>query len=160
MDIEDYLLETDDVDWSEVLSPWSWSLPEEVTIWLMNRYGDLFLIMEGDAVHMLDVGIGTLKQLADSPDDFSDLLGEGDNANQWLMIPLVDSLVSSGQTLEPGQCYGYAQLPVFGGEYSVENTIVLPLDEHYSVTGSVHEQIKDVPDGEEVEIEIVTKREE
>ncbi|MDA1053475.1 MAG: hypothetical protein O3C40_23750, partial [Planctomycetota bacterium] len=33
------------------------------------------------------------------------------------------------------------------GDYTVENAIVIPIHEHYSVNASIHEQIKDLPDG-------------
>jgi hypothetical protein len=36
----------------------------------MNRFGDLFLAYKDGSVHMLDVGSGTVKRIADSRDDF------------------------------------------------------------------------------------------
>ena len=45
--------------------------------------------MDDDEV-MLDVGRGTLEKVAESRDDFAKKSDEDDNANQWLMIPLID----------------------------------------------------------------------
>lgn len=103
---------------------------------------------------MFDVGGGTLERVADSRDGFSDLIDREDNANQWLMIPLVNELVASGKLLKPGYCYGYLQSPILGGDYTVENTIVIPIAEHYHVNGSIHEQIKDLPDGSKVTLRV------
>lgn len=102
---------------------------------------------------MLDVGGGTLTKVAESRDDFADQLDEGDNANQWLMIPLVDRLVASGVTLRDGQCYSYKRPPVLGGDYTVGNTCVLPIPEHFGAYGTIYNQIKDLPDGTRVSIE-------
>ena len=154
MNLHDYIIDHRQVDWSTVLRGWAWLLPPTLTVWIMNRFGDLFIVPGDGAVHMLDVGGGTFQKVAESRDDFANKLDEGDNANQWLMIPLIDRLVSSGLTLREGQCYSYKQPPVLGGGYTVENTCVLPIAEHYSAYGSIHEQIKDLPDGAHVVIKV------
>jgi hypothetical protein len=89
-----------------VLSSWSWLLPPKFTLWMVNRFGDLFLVPPDGVVYMLDVGGGTLTKLAESRDEFGNRIDEDDNANQWLMIPLVDRMVAAGITLKAGQCYG------------------------------------------------------
>lgn len=154
MNIDDYLLDHSDVDWGSVLEPWDWLLPSEFTVWLVNRFGDLFVVLEDDSVHMLDVGGGTFEQVTKSRDSFCDLLDLDDHANQWLMIPLIDQLVASGKILEPGTCYGYLQSPVLGGDFNVENTIIIPIQEHYGLNASLHEQSKDLPDGTAVRTDI------
>ena len=154
MNVSDYLIDDSHVDWPNVLSPWSWLLPEELTVWLMNRFGDLFIVLDDGSVQMFDVGCGTLEYVVESRDAFRQAIDQGDNASQWLLIPLVDELVAAGKTLEPGQCYGYLLSPVLGGDYTVANTIVLPIHEHYGVNASLHEQIKDLPDGTPVRIKI------
>ena len=49
------------------------ALPPEFSVWLMNRYGDLFVILPDGSIHMLDVGGGSLTRLAESRDDFARL---------------------------------------------------------------------------------------
>jgi hypothetical protein len=61
----------------------------------MNRFGDLFLVFEDGSINVLDVGGGTLTRVAESCDDFCAKVDEDDNANDWLMIPLIDKLNSS-----------------------------------------------------------------
>ena len=99
---------------------------------------------------MLDVGGGTFERVADSRDDFCNQLDADDNANQWLMIPLIDKLIAAEKRLRTGYCYGYLQPPVLGGDYTVDNTIVIPIVEHYGLNASIHAQIKDLPDGSPV----------
>lgn len=154
INIHDYIIEHNDIDWATILRDWAWLLPRRLTVWIMNRFGDLFLVFEDGSVQMLDVGGGTLEKVADSRDDFCQKIDEGDNANQWLMIPLIDRLVAAGKTLNKGQCYGYTISPILGGDYTVENSFVLPIAEQYGVNASIHQQLKDVPDGTLVEIVI------
>lgn len=153
--IDDYLIDPSGYDWARLLTEWAWLLPSEVTVWLMNRFGDLFLILDDDSVHMLDLGGGSLKRLAENREDFCCQVDEGDNANQWLMVPLVNLVMEAGLRLGPGQCYGYRIPPVLGGGYTVENTAVLPVAEHIAFCGSFHRQIADVPDGAQVALKVL-----
>ena len=125
-----------------------------MTIWFVNRFGDIFAALDDGSIHMLDVGGGTFKPIANSRDDFSIMLNEDSYANQWLMIPLIDSLVDAGKQLRHGYCYGYLQSPVLGGDYTVENTTVIPISEHYGLNASIHTQIKDLPDGSMVRLKV------
>lgn len=152
INIHDYTIDHRDVDWSTILRDWAWSLPERLTVWIMNRFGDLFLAFEDGSIQMLDVGAGTLEKLAENREEFCDKIDVENNANNWLMIPLVDQLVAAGLTLKKGECYGFCISPVLGGGYTVENSFVLPIAEHYGVNASIHQQLKDVPDDTQVEI--------
>ena len=154
MNINDYLLDVTDVDWSTTLGPWLYLVPDEMTIWLVNRFGDVFAALGDGSIHRLDVGGGTFERVADSREDFCTMLDMDDNANQWLMIPLIDKLVAAGKRLQNGYCYGYLQSPVLGGDYSVENTIVIPIKEHYGLNASIHAQIINFPDGTPVRFKI------
>lgn len=124
-------------------------------MWLANRYGDLFLILNDGSVSMLDVGAGTFQRVAEDRDDFARRLDVADNANDWFMMPLVDELVAKGMKLDHGGCYSYTLLPILGGDYSVDNTWIAPVREHYGLLASLHEQIKDLPDGTPVRIRVV-----
>jgi Domain of unknown function (DUF1851) len=114
MNVHDYLIDHSNVDWADLLSDWKWLLPPEFTVWLMNRYGDLFLILPDGIVHMLDVGGGSLTKLANDRDEFARVIDEEGNAEDCLMIPLVDRLVKAGVLLEPGHCYSFVTPAILG----------------------------------------------
>jgi len=142
MDVNDYLLDRGESDWAALLADWNWILPPYFTLWLVNRYGDLFLILPQDGgICMLDVGAGTLRRIARDQEDFDALLRQGNNANEWLMIPLVDEAVAAGLTLPPAHCYGFKQPPALGGSYELGNTQVVDLYAHYSTLGQLHAQV-------------------
>jgi hypothetical protein len=152
MSLQDYIIDHRGFDWPKLLKNWAWLLPEEFTVWIMNRFGDLFIVLDNGTVQVLDVGRGELKKVAETRDDFAAKIDEDDNANDWLMIPLVDRLVASGIVPSDGQCYSYRHPPVLGGDYTVQNTVILPIAEHYGAFGSIYKQIKDLPDGTQVVI--------
>jgi hypothetical protein len=150
MKLDDYLLNVEGRDWARLLSTWGWLLRRPFAVQLANRFGDLFLTFEDGSVHQLDVGSGVLERVAASIGEFVARLEEPGPADQWLLRPLVDVLVATGQVPGPDQCYSYRMLPVFGGEYAPDNVILRDLATHYAAFGPIHERIKDLPDGSQV----------
>ena len=134
------------------MSDWHWLVPPKFTIWIVNRYGDVFLTTGDNSVHMLELGAGTLKRVAADREDFAKKVDEENNANDWLLIPLVNKCVAAGLLLKPGQCYSYIKPPILGGTYTVENTEITDLAVHYSFLAQIHRQIKDLPDGTKVKL--------
>jgi hypothetical protein len=155
--VADYLIDQGGIDWPKALASWGWLLPPQFTVWLVNRFADLFLVLPDGTVHLLDVGAGTLSKVADSRDDFCAKIDAGDNADQWLLILLVDKMVAAGVALRPGQCYGFKTPPVLGGEYAVANAGPLPVADYLGAYGSLHEQLRDVPDGSQVVLEVANR---
>ena len=153
--ITDYLLDSEGIDWTRALATWRWLLPAEFTVWLANRFAELFLVVPDGSVYMLEVGAGTLTKLAESRDDFCTKIDDGNNANEWLMIPMVDRMIAAGFTLQPGQCYGFKISPVLGGEYDVENCAPITVWDYLRANGLIHEQIQNLPDGATVELKVV-----
>jgi hypothetical protein len=153
--VDDYLIEQPMDDWQSAISAWAWLLPPDATIWGISRFADVFLVMADGTVWMLDVGVGSLTRLADDTIHFQGLVEDEDNAVEWLMTPLVDDLVDSGMTLRSGQCYGFKIPPVLGGDYTIENVAMLPISDYLGSTGSIHEQLQELPDGAEVVVSVV-----
>jgi hypothetical protein len=151
----DYFLDQEGIDWTAALSEWAWLLPGTVTVWLANKFADLFLALEDGSIHVLDAGRGTLSKAATSRDELRRLLDDGDKADDWLMVPLVDRLTSAGMTLGTGQCYGFKMLPVLGGKYAPDNITPMSACAYLAFCGDVHGQIKDLPDGAGIKIEVV-----
>jgi hypothetical protein len=155
MNVQDYLIEPSGRDWPELLSGWSASLPSSFTVWLVNRFGDIFAVFEDGSVHLLDVGIGAIRRVADSCDDFAVQIDADDNADDWLMINLVDQCVAAGITLGNDQCYGYKIPPNLGGKYSVENVEPTDLSVHYSLLADIYRQTKDLPNGTRIRTVVI-----
>ena len=157
MNIQDYLIDQNGKDWSKLLSGWSDLLPSSFTLWLVNRFGDVFTVFEDGSVHMLDVGTGIIERVADNRDDFATQLDVGDHASNWLMIHLADQCVAAGLKLESDQCYGYRVLPILGGEYAVGNVAPMNLSAYYSFLADIYRQTKDLPDGTRIKTVVIEK---
>jgi hypothetical protein len=150
--LADYLIDHEGIDWTRSLSSWHWLVPREFTLWMVTRIADLFIVPPDGTVHMLDVGGGDLKMVAESREDFREKADLEDNANQWFAIPLVDRLVAAGMILQPRQCYAYKRLPILGGDYTVDNFAPVDVADWLGCLGDLQGQLKDLPDGAEVRL--------
>jgi hypothetical protein len=150
MNLNDYLIDQAGHDWASILAEWHWLLPSDLTVWMVNRFGDVIFVPNDETVHFLDIGSGTTEQIADSREDFCTQVDLGDNADNWLLISLTDKCVSAGLRLQPGQCYSLKIPPVLGGKYIVDNVEALDLVVNYSLLAQIHQQTKDLPDGTKV----------
>lgn len=154
MKLDDYLIDQSGYDWSSLLQDLGSLLPRDFTLWMVNRFGELFIIPKDGSVHMVDVGGGKIERIANDREDFAERIDVADNANQWLMIPLVDECFSAGLVLRHGQCYSFKQPPLLGGDYTIDNVEVSDLAIHYSILGQIYEQTKDLPDGTSVNVKL------
>jgi hypothetical protein len=133
---------------------WSWLVPEPWTCIACSAMGDIFLRNDLGEVLWLDCGQGSLERIAQGVDDFQSRL-DGDEGEEWLLLPLVKALRRSGKILDRGQCYGFKILPIFAeGSYELDNIYATSAAEHSSVTGMLHRQIRDLPDGATVELKV------
>lgn len=156
MDIDDYLLPIDGLDWSRLFASWTWLIPPGTGVqpWLMNRFGDLFWFDADDRVNWLNVTDGTNDVVADGEEDFLEQLDDEEALDDWLMVGLVDELRAAGIVAEAGRCHGFKVLPILGGEYDAENVSTVPIEAYWGTCGDVHRQIDELPDGASIEIEI------
>lgn len=152
--IDDYLLDHDGVDWPEALGAWAWLVPDQFTIWLVTCFGDLIVILDDGSVHRLDVVLGTFTRLADDREGFEERLNEDGNAEAWLSIALVDDMADAGKVLGPGECFGFETPPVLGGGFTVDNAGPRGIEDYLQNCGWIHEQLRDIPDGERVSLSI------
>ena len=146
LDPNNYLLTQEGIDWQQCLSTWQHRLPNTFTIWIVNRFGDLFMIYEDGSLHHLDVQLGTITKRADTKAEFLNKLTEENNATDWLYMDYVDLANTAELKLKPGECYTFKLPPVLSGEYTRENLCTTQLDKNYAFLADVHQQIKDLPE--------------
>ncbi|MES1196415.1 MAG: DUF1851 domain-containing protein, partial [Steroidobacter sp.] len=133
MRVEDYLIDQYGKDWHTLLNRWTPPLPNDFTLWLVNRLGELFIVTGDESVHLLEFGTGSLHTLASSREQFAQLLDSGNNAESWLRISLIDGCRRAGKYLQPDECYGFKVPPILQGKYEVDNLEPVRLDKHYSL---------------------------
>jgi len=139
----------------ELRAAWSWLLPDDYQPVLFSALGDLFYQIPCGEIWWLNTGTAEVSKLADNQSEFQRLL-DTDKADEWFLPPLIEKLISAGKTLSSGRCYTFAILPIFRqGAYAVENLNPVDAREHFGLTGHIHKEISNLPDGATVKIKIV-----
>ncbi len=148
----EYTLPVARPDWAQLLEAWKPLLPKEYTPWLLTKFGELFVTQQDGKVGMLQVSGFRYEVVAKDATDFREWLVDPDKLSNWFLAPLVDRLEASGRMLEPDKCYSFIQPLGMQGKLTLENVMVIPIREHFGCWGEVFRQIKDLPDGAQVQL--------
>jgi hypothetical protein len=141
MNINDYLIAPSASDWSKLLSFWVPPLPATLTLWLVNKLGDAFVVTQNQTIVRLELGTGVCSEVASSREQFASLLDQPQKADAWLRIHLVNACRRSGMMLTQTQCYGFRVPPTLGGRYEVSNLTPMELIDHYSYQAYLCRQV-------------------
>jgi hypothetical protein len=142
--LDDLTISTDGVDCDVLLKEWRWLVDERYTTVLLSAIGDAFLEAPGGSIYWLQAGTGRLDKVADSLDEFHQLMTQPDQVREWFAPRLVGILKAQGIELGPGQCYGYMNPPALGGRMEPTNLEPADLYVHFDILGQITYQCKDV----------------
>ena len=131
----------------DLLAEWRWLLGGLPRLVGWSSAGDLFYVDEHACVCRLDTGAGECEVVADSRSEFDSLLQDTRCLENLLMLPVLRAFESTHGPLPKGSCMSFTELPVLGGTYSVENRHAISIAEHAALTGDLHRQLRDLPDG-------------
>ena len=142
------------IDTTDVLSCWHWLTGDTNEVHTISVLGDIFLIGKDNGIYWLQADCGELEKVADNREQFHQFLLDEEKFDEWFLPELVQKLVDAGKILNESQVYSYKKIPVIGGEYSIENIEPTDVSIHFAFCGQICEQIKDLPDGTDVNIVI------
>jgi hypothetical protein len=159
MDYRKYLAVTS-VDADELLEDWRWLIGPELRLWRVTKAGGALLQDPSDgSIHFLDSLSGTVERIAGNERAFEVAVASPANADRWLIPGLVDSRAASGIRPAENQCLSSKHPPMLGGGLDPDNFETCSESVHFSITGQIHQQIKDLPPGARIgRIEIEGRR--
>lgn len=88
--------------------------------------------------------------MADRPasdDELRALLGDREFVTERLGVQLFADLRAAGMELGPDQVFSWQVPPALGGELTVENVGIVSPRVHFSLSGQLHRQVADMPEG-------------
>ncbi len=146
----DVTIDIANINFDDGLSGWKWRISDIKSVALVSCLGDVFYIGKDDAIYWLQTDCGDLTQVADNLTQFEQFLHDEEKVDNWFLPGLIEKLLQAGKILKQHEVYSYQKLPVIGGAYSVENIEPTDIDVHFTFSGQICEQIKDLPDGTKV----------
>ena len=151
MTFDDLTVSFQHLDRSSVLEDWAWLTGKRKLPILLTAAGDAFVQhIDDGTIHFLDVGANQIRRVATSPDTFSELLSDREFVAGYFNVQLVGDLRLNGSVLKPGQIYSYVKPPVLGGQYILENFHVADIEVHFSISGQIGHQVRNLPPGTKI----------
>ncbi|MCM5530643.1 T6SS immunity protein Tdi1 domain-containing protein [Parasegetibacter sp. NRK P23] len=138
----------------DFLSCWRWLVTDMKAVVTISCLGDMFFLGKDDNVYWLQTENGELTKIASSLEEYQLFLDDEVKLDDWFLPLLIEKLIDSGKTLKENEVYSYKQLPILGGEYSVDNIDPTDMSIHFAFCGQICEQIKNLPDGTKVNIKV------
>ena len=149
---KDLILDVDSVDWYNAMENWFWLIDDGLSPFILSTFGDAFFLNDDEEVFWLDTGEGEFLKVANSIDEFNQLIHDKDRLNKWFLPSVLEELKARGVQLSQGECYHYIIPPLAGGEYEAENFETANIIQHFHITGVVAEQAQVLPAGSPIDI--------
>lgn len=135
-------------DLTKSYKDWAWLLGNvHIKPLMITKFGDLFYQTVNGEVYFLDTIEGTDSYICSSNEEFVKFINEKENIEHYLFSNLVYDLINQGKVPAAHQCYSYKVLPVLGGQIGIENVEIMDAVVSISITGQVHRQVRDLPEG-------------
>lgn len=154
--LSDLVKDKSKIDLQDICSGWKWLTSEQKDILIVTVFGDIFFVGPHDEINWLDCSVGKLTKVAESVNEFQNLLVDKDNFANWFLTELYVELQDKNIFLKENQVYSYTKIPILGGDYAVNNIEPTDISVHFYLTGQICEQTKDLPD--DTKIDVVTTK--
>jgi hypothetical protein len=132
---------------------WGWIGLDPAEVVAANSFGNLIVRANGGAFWRICPEELSCERIAKNVDEFAAISKGDEFQTDWEMSRLVDLARRTLGPLPEGRCYCLKRPAVIGGNYNASNLGTISVVELISFSGDFAEQIKDVPDGGEIEIE-------
>lgn len=140
---------------SEIRSSWGWVGIEPEEVVGENDFGNLIIRDVQGKYWRLCPEDGYCKVVAENREKLDALARNQEFLADWYMEALVAQAKEALGPLLEGKKY-YLAIPGFlGGEDAVSNIKTAPLVELVRLSGDIGRQIKDLPDGAQIELRVV-----
>ena len=139
----------------EIKESWGWAGIEPLEVVGENDFGNLMVKdVDGKYWRLCPEDL-YCKVVAQNREELDALSTDQEFLADWHMEALVEAAKDKLGPLEEGRKY-YLVIPgVLGGEYGVSNIETLPLVELIRLSGDIGKQIKNLPDGAQVNLKVV-----
>ena len=138
-----------------IAESWGWSGIDPVEVVGDNDFGNLIVKDQRGRYWRIQPEHLSCLIVAESRSALTDLSTNQTFLRDWYMTALVEKARNTIGELGPGRKFYFVTPPVLGGEYDVSNIRTLSQVELIRLSGDLAEQVKNLPDGAQVELKVV-----
>ncbi|NRB80016.1 MAG: DUF1851 domain-containing protein [Saccharospirillaceae bacterium] len=132
---------------------WSWTGINPEKVIGKNHFGNLMVKDTDGKFWRICPEELYCEVIAESKEELDVISKDQDFLEDWHMRNLVELAETRFGELEDDRNYCFVTPGSLGGEYGISNIRVSPLSEIIGLSGDIARQIKDIPDGEKIDIE-------
>lgn len=137
---------------NEIRDAWGWTGIDPVEVVTENDFGNLIIKDATDQFWRLCPEDVYCDVIAKSIAEYNEIIQDEEFLDDWFMSAMVEDAKKSLGSLKPGYKYHMVIPGILDGEYGGTNIKLAPLDKLIRFSGDLGKQIKDLPDGAEVEL--------
>jgi hypothetical protein len=134
---------------------WGWVGIKPTEIVAENEFGNLIIKDADDKFWRLCPEDVYCDVIAESIVAYNELINDLEFLTDWNMTIMVDEAIERLGPLKEGYKFYLAIPGILNGEYTGENIKTAPFSEIIQLSGDLGKQIKDLPDGAEVELKVI-----
>jgi hypothetical protein len=139
----------------EIKESWGWVGIDPVEVVGENDFGNLMIKDSSSCYWRMCPEDVYCEVIANNREELDALSVSQDFLEDWYMQALVEQASEHLGPLMNGQKYCLVTPGVLGGEYAISNIKTAPLIELIRFSGDVAKQIKDLPDGAQIQLKVV-----
>jgi hypothetical protein len=132
---------------------WGWIGTTPMEIVTTNAFGNVIFIDTSQNFWRICPEELSCEVISESTDEYNTLIRDPEFKTDWFMENLVEIATQEFGEQPDDRCFCLKVPGVLGGEYELENMGTIPREELVSFAGDIARQIKDIPDGQEIQID-------
>jgi hypothetical protein len=133
---------------------WRWILSEISEVLAVSSMGNVCLVDNQQSYWRICPEELSAEIIARSASELDSWFADPDAKADWQMSGMVSEMIELYGEPELGECFGLVIPGVLGGKYSSENIRRRSLYDYLRFTGDLARQIKDLKDGETIELKL------
>jgi len=134
---------------------WQWLGFKVIEVLQTNDFGNVIFKTDKNEFWRICPEDISCEKIADSEKEFINIFNDLINSEDWMMTNIINIAKSKLGELEVNQKYCLKTASVFGGKYEKANIGKINFEELILFSGEIGFQIKDMKDGEKIELKVI-----
>ncbi len=136
---------------------WTWALDDPTQVLMVNAFGNVLVTCHDGTLWRVIPEELTARKVRDDRNYLAAFEDEKFRED-WLFEEVVAAAQETVGPLGEGRCYAFKSWPIMGGPFTPDNMYVATTTEWLAVSGDVGGQIKDLPNGAKITLDIIDER--
>ncbi len=136
---------------------WAWILNDPTQVLMVNAFGNVLVTCHDGTLWRVIPEELTARKIRDDR-NYVATFEDAEFREDWQFEGVTAAAREALGPLSEGQCYAFKTWPIMGGPFVPDNMYIATMTEWLGVSGEVGRQIKDLPNGAKITLDIIDER--